>query len=237
MKKIDKRFADKIGTEYALFQLASPHYMECQKLVASITAQHTNDTPRILEIGCGTGLTTLELIKAIPGAKITAFDAEEAMLAQAKKVLPKSVELVWADVQFCLNNMDQTGSSHRQSYDAIVSAFCLHNIAAKYRDTIYYHLGRFLKSGGIFVTADKIAEEDPMKHWHAFRDQIEAFSVFQGTDYPELQAEWTVHYLEDEVIKLTERELRHQLRDRIGCKEVQFHQRWGMDAVFSGVKQ
>src|SRR3989344_5575127 len=193
MKKIDKRFADKIGTEYALFQLASPHYMECQKLVASITAQHTNETPRILEIGCGTGLTTLELIKAIPGAKITAIDAEEAMIAQAKKVLPESVELVCADAELYIRNKNQLGQGGRDSYDAIVSAFCLHNLPGEYRQNVFHAIGRALKSGGIFVTADKIAEEDVMRHWRGLRDPGAPVSVFQQTKFPPPQAAGVAH--------------------------------------------
>lgn len=53
--------------------------------------------------------------------------------------------------------------------------------------------------------------------------------------YAELQAEWTAHYLEDDRIRLTENAQR-ELFAAAGCKPSQMHQRWCMDAVFSGVR-
>lgn len=230
MNKVDTRFADKIGAEYALFPLAAPHYKECQRLIARIAAQAVDKQPAVLEIGCGTGLTTAELIKAMPDAKIVALDAEQVMIAQARKALPKKVKLVCADALEYLTKQPD------QSFDVVVTAFCLHNTAPGYRQAVFVQIGRVLKAGGLIVSGDKIAQDDVLEHWQSLREQIDAFVVFQTTNYPELQAEWTAHYLEDDRIRFTESE-QHQLLKDAGCKGILLHQRWRMDAVYSGVKK
>lgn len=230
MNKVDTRFADKIGAEYALFPLAAPHYKECQRLIARIAAQAVDKQSAVLEIGCGTGLTTAELIKAMPDAKIVALDAEQVMISQARKALPKRVKLVCADALEYLTKQPD------QSFDAVVTAFCLHNTAEEYRQAVFAQIGRVLKAGGLIISGDKIAQDDVLEHWQSLREQIDAFAVFQTTNYSELQAEWTAHYLEDDRIRFTESEQVQLLKDA-GCKDILLHRRWRMDAVYSGVKK
>jgi trans-aconitate 2-methyltransferase len=43
---------------------------------------------RILDLGCGSGLSTLELARAFPGAEIVGVDVSADMLAAAAKRLP-----------------------------------------------------------------------------------------------------------------------------------------------------
>lgn len=230
MKKVDNRFADKVGAEYALFPLAAPHYEECQRLIATVCAETAGESPRILEVGCGTGLTTLALISAMPKANIIALDAEEVMIVQARKVLPQKVELVCADALSYLQSLP------KNSFDSVVTAFCLHNTPTDYRLAVFKEMGRVLKTGGSIVSGDKIAQDDILEHWRSLREQVDAFAVFKTTDYPELQAEWTAHYLEDDRIRFSEKEQR-QLLKIAGCGSIKLWRRWRMDAVFSAKKR
>ena len=229
MEEVDLRFADKIGAEYGLFALAAPHYGECQRLVAETAARIRNPQPKILEIGCGTGLTTLELCRVMPRARITAVDNEQVMLNQAQKVLPSSVTLVYADALTFLRQLPD------RKLDVVVTAFCLHNTPPDYRREVYREIGRVLRDSGMIVVADKIAQDNILEHWRSMRDYIEAFAVFRDTDYPELQREWTEHYLLDDRIRLTEAEQR-ELFEVAGFLKIRFHKRWLTDAVFSARK-
>ncbi len=230
MKKLDPRFAQKIGAEYALFPLAAPHYGECQKLVAEIATLHSGNRLPVLELGCGTGLTNQELRRRMPSARITAVDTEEVMIAQAQELLGDSVEFVCEDALGYLQGQPDG------SFGCVVTAFCFHNMPPDYRAKVFNEIGRVLCSGGALVVGDKIAQDDVLEHWESLKVQIDAFAVFQTTDYPELQAEWTAHYLEDDRIRLTEKEQR-ELFALAGCTQPQLHRRWCMDAVFSGVKE
>lgn len=231
MDKINKRFSDKIGAEYKLFPLAAPHYNELQRKLAELTTQYNSKNPTILEIGCGTGLTTAELHKVRPDAKIIAIDAEEIMVEQAKDFLVNiGIEIICTDALEYLKKLESN------SLDIIVSGFCLHNTPPEYRRNVFEEIGRVLISGGLCINGDKIALDDIEEHKKTLEKQIEAFEVFKNTEYPELQEEWTKHYLDDDKIKFTEQE-QIELLELAGCKDIKMHQRWLMDAIFSGIKK
>jgi tRNA (cmo5U34)-methyltransferase len=230
VSKVDDRFADKIGAEYELFPLAAPHYKEFQKIVAELAAGHPTNQ-EVLEIGCGTGLTTLEIVKLLPSSHIVALDAEQVMVDQATKNLEEygNIDVVCADALEHLQSLESS------SLDVIATAFCLHNTPPEYRQKVFVEMGRVLKSGGLIVQGDKIAQDDILEHWNSLKEQVDAFEVFRTTEYPELQLEWTKHYLADDRIRLTESEQQDLLR-AAGCSEPTFQGRWRMDALFSGVK-
>ena len=231
MDKIDKRFADKIGAEYDLFPLAAPQYNELQRKLAELTVQYPVKNPVILEIGCGTGLTTAELHKARPDAKIIAIDAEEIMVEQTKSFLANTgIDIIWTDALEYLKKLEAI------SLDIVVSGFCLHNTPTEYRKNVFEEIGRVLKPNGLCINGDKIALDNEEEHKKTLEKQIEAFAVFKDTEYPELQEEWTKHYLEDDKTKLTEQEQIELLR-LAGCQDIKMHQRWLMDAIFSGAKR
>jgi ubiquinone/menaquinone biosynthesis C-methylase UbiE len=46
--------------------------------------------PRVLEVGCGTGILTAALAAALPNAQITAIDQDERLLAVARQRLPEA---------------------------------------------------------------------------------------------------------------------------------------------------
>jgi len=228
--KTDPRFADKVGAEYRLFPLAAPHYEGLQRRVAQFTAAHCSPDARILEIGCGNGLTTMKLRQAMPTATIVALDAEEVMIDQIKTNLAdQNIEIVLADA------LEYLRQQPKASFDSIVTAFCLHNLPADYRLACFQEMGRVLRPGGIIVQGDKVAQDDILQHWTALKTQIDAFAIFATTDYPELQEEWTQHYLADDRIRLTETEQRGLLA-AAGCHEITRQARWVMDTIWTAIK-
>ncbi|MGL5067230.1 MAG: malonyl-ACP O-methyltransferase BioC [Sarcina sp.] len=60
------------------------------------------DYSRILEIGCGTGLLTTQLVTLFPNAKITALDISHGMIATCKERLKdfENIEYICADVEY-----------------------------------------------------------------------------------------------------------------------------------------
>jgi len=228
--KTDPRFAAKVGAEYRLFPLAVPHYEGLQRRVSELTAAYCSPTARILEIGCGTGLTTIKLRQAMPTATIVALDAEEVMIDQiTTNLADQNIEVVLADALEYLRQQPEA------SFDAIVTAFCLHNLPADYRLACFQEMGRVLRPGGVIVQGDKVAQDDILQHWTALKTQIDAFAIFATTDYPELQEEWTAHYLADDRIRLTEAEQRG-LFAAAGCQEITRQARWVMDTIWTGIK-
>ncbi|MBI4086941.1 class I SAM-dependent methyltransferase [Candidatus Kaiserbacteria bacterium] len=222
-----------IGTEYDLLLMAIPHYNEVQEEVARLVATHANNRPiSILEIGCGTGLTTRALLQHVPNVHITAVDKYSTMLDQAKNALRghKNVTFVEADACYFLARQDDI------SFDAVVTVFCLHNEDSPYRRNAFREIGRIVRQGGFVVSADKIAQDDPVQHQASFDAQMEALAVFRGTPHWELEEEWRAHYLEDNGRRFIESEQVFLLTKEAHCHEVKRHRRWGMEALYTGIR-
>jgi ubiquinone/menaquinone biosynthesis C-methylase UbiE len=126
-------------------------------------------------------------------------------------------------------------SEKSESFDAVVSAFTIHNLSPEERKKVCAEVFRILKPGGVFVNADKIASDDVTAHEATLARQIEQFSVFKLQGRPDLQDEWIAHYSEDERIKLTEKEWEKELQ-KSGFLQIKKNMRAGMEAVYTGRK-
>ena len=78
---------------------------------------------RLLDVGCGTGLSTAALVSAYPEAEIVAVDASEEMLAQARaKVWPAAVRFVHSRAE------DVADAGVDGPFDGILAAYLLRNL-------------------------------------------------------------------------------------------------------------
>lgn len=126
---------------------------------------------RVLDLGAGTGLELIPLFKAFPEAQVTAVDVSEKMLAVLMK-RPFSVNIT------CMVG-DFFETDFGADYDAVISTSALHHFSPEDKVNLYRKLYAAMKPGGIFVNADKCAddtaeqelcfrelEEDPKKYNH-----------------------------------------------------------------------
>ncbi len=230
--KIDDRFSNKVGVEYDLLPLALPFYDALQNEIASvIQKKFTNDPIVLVELGCGTGLTTIKLVDALPRARVTAVDVEAIMLEQAKKNKKlESVAFVLSDLLAYLKKLPDA------SVDAIASGYCIHNMPPEYRRAAFLEMGRVLKPGGVISNGDKIVPDDILKYWELFRDELSGLRAFRNTKHPELEGEWIEHYFIDDRLRFTELEQK-DLMAVAGCGNVNFSNRWMTTTVCSGIKK
>ncbi|WP_003540760.1 malonyl-ACP O-methyltransferase BioC [Desulfotomaculum nigrificans] len=95
---------------YAVIQKKMAH-----QLLKTISFEHkdTHDSINILDIGCGTGYFTEQLVRCYPNANITAVDIAPGMIEYARKKLrSKKIEFLCADIEEVEIN---------RKYDLIVS--------------------------------------------------------------------------------------------------------------------
>ncbi len=150
----------------------------------------------VLEIGFGTGITSLELLSSDARIKLVAIDNEPAMY---DKALSKLVTI--SKERFELKTIDALEylkSQADNSLDAIISVWVLHNIQKETRNEILIEIYRVLKTNGIFVSGDKIAVSDKRLHQEHLDWQFSQFNVYDEIGRPELKKEWIEHYVEDE---------------------------------------
>ncbi|MEO3978296.1 class I SAM-dependent methyltransferase [Streptomyces sp. CAU 1734] len=80
---------------------------------------------RLLDLGCGTGASTRELLRAAPYADITAVDASAGMLERAAaKPWPPWVRFVHSPVE----KLADAGVTGEDGYDAVLAAYLFRNV-------------------------------------------------------------------------------------------------------------
>ncbi|MBU1118370.1 class I SAM-dependent methyltransferase [Patescibacteria group bacterium] len=230
------RFSGKIGEDYALFMLAVPHHEEFQDSVAAILKNycqnvHAGKPVVVVEVGCGTGYTTRRILQ-ISSVRVVAVDNEEQMISQTRRNLSDNSEGEGSLEVLCADALEYLKTLPENSIDALVSAYAIHNFTPLYRKTFFEEVARVLREGAFFINGDKYARDDCASHKRDLDEQIARLQVFREPhiDRPDLTIEWTKHYLEDELTRITESEQR-ELLESCGFTEVKYVYRKGMDAI------
>src|SRR2546423_684509 len=97
----------------------------------------------ILDAGCGTGRLTAELMKAFPQAQVTAVDASQNMVEEARQTL-----LPFAP-RARTRQLDLLDLSAEQEFDVIFSTAVFHWITD--HDRLFANLFRALRRGGLLL--------------------------------------------------------------------------------------
>lgn len=228
------RFEGSLGEEYSLFQIAIPHHDELQDTLAEQVAQYSRNHGgplTMLEIGCGTGITTERILRACPQAHVIAIDPDAQMLIQAKVALRE----FQGRVEFVQGTALEVLSTVHKQVNVVASAYTLHNLMPAERSKTLSAISKVLKTGGLFVNADKYAQDDKTLHSLDLQTQLRAFDAFIRIGRDDLKKEWTEHYLEDETHPIFESVEKTELAS-VGFRNVKIVYRQGMEAVIVAQK-
>jgi SAM-dependent methyltransferase len=134
-------------------------YTELQKAIADQFKRRTGKSkPRLLELGCGTGETTSELILAYPDwpPDFTCVDNSKKMIqATVRKTSPKCscgiLKFVACDANFWL---EQHVGANLPPYDVVVTGMLLSTLPCQTRRILMGNVWNALSPGGVFITGD-----------------------------------------------------------------------------------
>lgn len=104
---------------------------------------------KILDLGCGTGSTTLLLKQAFPSAEVIGVDLSPYLLVVAE-VKAKKAEL---DIKFKQANAETTGFDEA-SFDLVSASFLFHETPPEIAQTIVKESFRLLRVGGEMIVLD-----------------------------------------------------------------------------------
>jgi tRNA (cmo5U34)-methyltransferase len=199
--KAERLFSGQIAAEYGILKLICPAAEDMSSRVGAFVASLPNNGRQgleVLEIGCGTGTTTLALLEARPDLKVTALDNEPAMLAEASVRLKTHID----DGRLTLVEADALSALHTcatASIDVIASAYAIHNFLVPYRAKVLAEIYRVLRAGGHFVNGDRYACDDTAEQTSL--TQAEArhyFKVLGALKRYDLLEQWILHLFSDE---------------------------------------
>ncbi|MFZ9610251.1 MAG: class I SAM-dependent methyltransferase [Methylococcales bacterium] len=196
----DAIFSSIIGHEYDTLKLICPAATEMSRLVGEAVKIYSTPTEslQIVELGGGTGITTLAMLSARPNLHVLSIDNEPVMQDQAKKHLQQWI----ADghLNFCSDDaLTALQNLPENSADIIASAYTLHNFLISYREQVIKEIYRVLKPNGQFINGDRYALNDTRQHTRAVQDEIsQYFKVLIPLDRSKVLEQWIVHLFNDE---------------------------------------
>lgn len=104
---------------------------------------------RILDLGCGTGSTTVMLKQRFPQAEVIGLDLSPYMLVVAEDKAKK----LGLSIQFCHANAEQTGFPDA-SFDLVTASLLFHETPPEVSQRILQEAFRLLQSGGEVIILD-----------------------------------------------------------------------------------
>ncbi|TAK61141.1 class I SAM-dependent methyltransferase [Methylobacter sp.] len=238
--KYDAMFSGVIGQDYELLNLICPLATQMSRLVgvaASAYAEQTTDNLTVIELGGGTGITTLSLLTASDKFSILSIDNEPVMQEQAKKNLHKWVEE--GKLDFSSDDaLTAVKKIATDSVDIVASAYTLHNFLDIYRKEVVQEIFRILKPGGQFINGDRYGLDDISKHTRIIQEEVSGyFKVLTKINKLDVLEHWIVHLFSDESENHVMRESAalDQLRDS-GFINITLSHRLDVNALVTATK-
>lgn len=238
--KYDAMFSGVIGQDYEMLNLICPLATKMSRLVGAAASEYSSyktDNLTVVELGGGTGITTLSLLTASDKFNILSIDNEPVMQDQAKKHLHK-----WAaegKLTFCGDDaLTALKNITTNSVDLVASAYTLHNFLDTYRREVIQEIFRILKPGGQFINGDRYGLDNVSKHTRTIQKEISGyFKVLTQINKLDVLEHWIVHLFNDESENHVMREsiALTQLRDA-GFSDISLSHRLEVNALVTATK-
>ncbi len=170
-----KQHFDRVAENYDQEILKTfPRYDEM--IEALVNAIPTDmDSPRVLDLGCGTGNITKKVLEVFPNAKITCLDISDKMIEISKEKLSDyEIEYVLGDFTI-IDIID--------NYDVIISSLALHHIETdEEKLEMYKYIFNALNDGGVFYNADVVKSDSPYNNELNERKYVEYMKLKNATN-------------------------------------------------------
>jgi tRNA (cmo5U34)-methyltransferase len=189
----------------------------------------------ILDLGCGDGIVTYELLKNDNSIEATLVDGSEDMLSKAKDRLKdfRNIHFIRASFQEIL----KTGSA-LQRYGFIVSSLAIHHLTMEEKTVLFRTVYSHLDFDGYFLNIDAIlAPSDALEQWYLLLwkqwiDERRSNLGLEGDQYDDIIRRYK-HNTDNKPDTLGTQLKALQI---IGFKNVDCFYKYGIFAMYGGKK-
>jgi tRNA (cmo5U34)-methyltransferase len=126
-----------------------PCFEEFYGAVTELIVRSCPGSPRVLDLGAGTGILSAAIVERAPTAQLHLLDASSEMLEQAAK------RLSGHRFQMSVRSLDTDLPSG--PFDAVVSALAIHHLSDTGKRNLYARILSSLTPGGIFINAEQVS--------------------------------------------------------------------------------
>ena len=121
--------------------------------VGELVSRFCPKSPRILDLGAGTGILSAAIIDRVPAARLHLLDASSEMLQQATQRLSEHQPRVF------VQPLD--ADLPPGPFDAIVSALAIHHLNDAGKRGLFSRILSALAPGGLFLNAEQVSGSSP----------------------------------------------------------------------------
>jgi tRNA (cmo5U34)-methyltransferase len=126
--------------------------------------RHSKQKIELLDLGCGDGALTEELLKTNNSVSATLLDGGEGMIKKAEERLRgyKDTRFIQATFQDLLDDKIKLAT-----YDFCVSSMAIHHLEMDEKATLFRLIASWLKPGGYFVDVDVVQPpSEELQQWY-----------------------------------------------------------------------
>jgi len=190
---------------------------------------------RVLDLGCGDGIITYELLKIDGSIEATLIDGSEDMLNKAKDRLRdfKNIHFIHASFQEILNK-----NFALQEYNFIVSSLAIHHLTMDEKIALFRTIYAHLNNEGYFLNIDVIlAPSDALEQWYLslwkrWIEERKSFLQIEGRHHEDIIR----RYKENTDNKPDTLDAQLNALQTIGFKDVDCFYKYGIFAMYGGRK-
>jgi tRNA (cmo5U34)-methyltransferase len=123
-----------------------------------------NRQVKVLDLGCGDGRVTQELLKVDKNMKGTLVDGSAEMIENARKRLKNYTDLDYIQITF--QELMNEGKIP-PNFDFIVSSLAIHHISLNDKKSLFKYIYNHLNPGGFFLNIDVVrAPTETLEEWY-----------------------------------------------------------------------
>jgi tRNA (cmo5U34)-methyltransferase len=166
---------DEAAQRYGRFDIFMiPGRTEVLEIFGRLALTFCSKKGSILDLGCGYGDITAAVLQKSPRTSAVLIDYSDEMVRRAEERFRHNPEIMI--VKYDLN----TGIPNLLSaavFDVVVSGFTFHHIDLSRRLPLYTQIHHMLKTGGVFIIADRFVEESPEINAWMFNSWVKWMAV------------------------------------------------------------
>jgi tRNA (cmo5U34)-methyltransferase len=215
------------------------YILERQRLFAIMKSLYkhfladNNQTRKVLELGCGDGRVTNELLKVDANLEGTLIDGSSEMIENAKKRLKS-----YHGLKFIQTTFQELVNSNllSENFDFVVSSLAIHHLQKDEKKVLFGYVYNNLNSKGFFLNIDVVrAPTETLENWYLKlwkewimeNDSMEHLESFQNIpDQYKNNPDNNPDKLENQL----------KLQKSVGFNNVDCYYKYGIFSVYGGQK-